>query len=709
MSRLLALIVLFHGSLCSAQDSPPRTLLSGQVELARLVDLCAERLDINIEYDATALRGTVTLRLGAGVTDDELWLLTNRVLASRGFASVRMPGEEMFSIVRAADAPGMARLEQGTDDRLNAGYQTIIVRIEHQPPRVTADALKLVLSKSGSAVTQIGETRMLLISDLAPRIDEAMRLLEQLDVPVDAPDVVRIPVEHIAASQIAPLVVATAAARDSLTLQPMTGTMMPVPDGSAVVLLAPPDEIDVWRALIAQFDAREAVETRSYSPRHFAVQEVSRLIQEAVQTAGPRGSGDQWKLVADELTGTLIVTATPTEHERIDSLLARLDLVPSEARRPMRAFSIGNRNVREIVDVVARLIDAGVLEDGELTPDGATSSESELDSSPPVSSGAGSSNRIARIASDSVLLTSDEGTNTLIATGDPRKLAQLEELIRRLDVRQPQVMVEVLVISLTESDALDLGVELQKLEISGSTLIRLSSLFGLGTGANLETLPTPGTGFTGAVLSPGDFSVVLRALQTISRGRTITLPKVLVNNNQQATLDSVLQQPFSTLVSIDQVTTTSLGGTLDAGTVVTITPQIAERDHLILEYSIALSSFVGESPDPLLPPPRQQNKLQSVVTIPDGYTVVVGGLELKSQSDGVSQVPLLGDLPLFGEAFKSRSKSSNRSRFYVFIRTNVLRHEGFEDLKYLSDRDAFDASAASIMRDFPTVVPRIIR
>jgi type II secretory pathway component GspD/PulD (secretin) len=147
----------------------------------------------------------------------------------------------------------------------------------------------------------------------------------------------------------------------------------------------------------------------------------------------------------------------------------------------------------------------------------------------------------------------------------------------------------------------------------------------------------------------------------------------------------------------------------DAGTIVTVTPQIAEADHLLLDYSVSLSSFVGDSTDPALPPPRQQNRLASRVSIPDGYTVVVGGLELESDGRGVSQVPLLGRIPLIGEAFKSRSISRNRSRFFVFIRANVLRHEGFEDLRYLSELDLYATSMDRTTRDWPEVVPRVIR
>ena len=143
----------------------------------------------------------------------------------------------------------------------------------------------------------------------------------------------------------------------------------------------------------------------------------------------------------------------------------------------------------------------------------------------------------------------------------------------------------------------------------------------------------------------------------------------------------------------------------DAGTTVTVRPQIAEGDHLILQYSVAISAFVGKSTDPSLPPPRQQNAIESVVTIPDGYTVVVGGLRVDTEAKGTSQIPLVGDVPVLGELFKSRSNASDKSRFFVFLRANILRHDGFEDLKYLSDVDSLNAG----IEDWPRNEPRVIR
>ena len=82
-----------------------------------------------------------------------------------------------------------------------------------------------------------------------------------------------------------------------------------------------------------------------------------------------------------------------------------------------------------------------------------------------------------------------------------------------------------------------------------------------------------------------------------------------MGNHETTRLDSVLQSPFETSNTSTNLATISFGGTLDAGTTVEVIPEITEGDQLRLDYSISLSTFVGEASDPTLPPPRQQNRL----------------------------------------------------------------------------------------------------
>ncbi len=733
---IVALLAVAASAAPSSCQPPPRLQLQGEVDLARLVDLCAQRLDLTVEYDASVLKGKVTLRLTESLTDAELWELTNRVLGLRGFTTVRLrgaDGREMLSVVRLADAAGLAEVSDiAAKTDTPSGFVAVVVRVEHQPVKETSEAIKAVLSRSGSTVATLGNSNLLLIADLRPRVEQALELLKALDTPGASSVVERVELKHLPATRLAAVLTSITAARDLVEARTTRGRVIAEPGDRAVVLIAPSDEAEAWRALIARFDQVPPVETRTYSPRYFGLDEVAALIEQVAKPTS--GGGDQWRLVRDQLTGSLILTATAIQHEEVQSLIDRLNALPAEARRPLRTFQVRNRPVGEVIAVLERLMSSGVLTEA---------AESGTDSAPPISSPLGDSQRTEaprlvpgspqrepQVPSEgesstpaqpsrpssragtgttdrpALTLTADETTSTIIAMGEPRLLDQVERLIREMDVRQPQVMVEILIVSLSESQTLDLGVELEKIEVSGDVRITLSSLFGLSSVTDGVRSVGNARGGSALVLSPGDFSVVVRALQTINDGRSLNVPKLLVNNNQQASLNSVLQQPFVSINAFDTIATTSFGGTQDAGTVVTVKPQIAEGDHMIMEYSVTLSSFVGESTDPSLPPPRQENRLESVATIPDGYVVALGGIEVSSQSKGVSQVPGLGGIPLVGELFRNRSRTENRSRFYIFIRPSVLRRLDFEDLRYLSEAPL---AAGGIDDGWPVVEPRVIR
>jgi len=730
-----------HAQTDGAPQPDQRLALAEETTLAALVELCAEQLDVRIEYEARALQSeTVTVRVPGGIGAQELWPLTNQLLESRGFTTVEKAGGTVLQVVKLNEAGRAARLQHDADaiearkQDTGAGYVSMITRVEHRPVRDVIDALEPALSQPGGTIRAIGESGLLVISDLRARLKQVMWLLEQIDAPGGDITIRRLDAQYVQATTLGASVTAAAKVRDTLQPKPLQGSLKASSDGASLILVCPEQEEDTWRTLIDQFDQRQAVTTHTYMPRHFAIDEVAGLIEQTAKLPGPRGSGEQWKVTTDSLTNSIHVTATPDEHSRIEQFMQRLADMPAEARRTMKTFAIRNRSVEEVLEVVTGLLEAGALaetppevlppEDGDTTDD----ERPQAQPMPPLPEGAERGRRVRRDGRGGerrtqrmsgrgtndetgrapIRIMADQQTNTLIAVGEPRLVRELGELVKQIDVRQPQVMVEAMVVNLTEAETFDLGVELQKLEMSGNTMIQLASLFGLSdVAANSSELPgVSGSGFTNVVLSPGDFSVVVRALQTINEGRRLARPNVLVNSNENAVLDSVREEPFTSTNASDTVATTSFGGSLSAGTQISVRPQIAHGDHLLLEYSVSLSNFVGESADPNLPPPRQENSLESVATIPDGYTIAVGGLQSENDAEAISQVPLLGEIPILGEAFKSRSRTRDRSRYYVFIRATVLRRSGFEDLKYISEREAHEADVPD---GWPEVEPRIIR
>ena len=505
--------------------------------------------------------------------------------------------------------------------------------------------------------------------------------------------------------------------------------------------------------LLRELDVAPPIETRGYSPPAPGIRapDLATTLRELLTAPGslsPASSGGGGasgggasggggvRVYADALTGSVFVTGTLRDHARVEALLASLRDAPPGALRELRSFVIKNRDAREMLATLESLVglsaphtgsaatgafgasersrDLGaasssisppssVIEGGPRASDRASPSQTPSDQagasagrapsgSPAVT---GPSRATGVDALGGVALSIDAPTNTILAAGSRSSLEELAMLIERLDKRQPQVLLEATLISLSESQAMSIGVELTTMFRDGSTSINLSSLFGLATGT--DALPT-GSGLTGLVVNPGDFQVLVRALEQVNRGRSTSAPKVLVNNNATATLRSVNRQPFTSINASDNVATTSFGGTQDAGTTLTVTPRIAEGDHLSLEYSIELSAFTGEPTTTagggVIPPPSQQSSVQGQVTIPDGYTIALGGLRDLSDSKGTTRVPILGSLPIIGQLFRVDSESGSESRFYVFLRATVLRDPGFADLRALSAPDLAHAGVS---------------
>src|SRR5690606_20622818 len=217
----------------------------------------------------------------------------------------------------------------------------------------------------------------------------------------------------------------------------------------------------------------------------------------------------------------------------IERLLARLEATEQGPERPMRTFEIRNRQVKEVLELLRSLLDAGVLDGPQIAATGGAprGSQAVQGATAPIPGAV----RAAVGAGDSreVLLTADEPTGRILAVGEGRLLDQLALLIATLDVRHPQVLIEAVVVSLSERETKSLGVELQRQFSSGDAAVRLASLFGLGSPDPTTGVlsPAAGAGFSGVVLDPGEFSAVVRALETVNQGRSLQMPKILVNNN----------------------------------------------------------------------------------------------------------------------------------------------------------------------------------
>jgi type II secretory pathway component GspD/PulD (secretin) len=324
---------------------------------------------------------------------------------------------------------------------------------------------------------------------------------------------------------------------------------------------------------------------------------------------------------------------------------------------------------------------------------------------------------------DEIFVVADRANNQLLVKAPARQQPEFAKLIDRLDQRRPQVYINVQIVAVTDSDDFRLAVETQLINAGGTGGV-INTNFGLGTFPGVGIGPNqPSTilarknvatnlgGITAAIIRSDHVPIIVNAIKTETDARILSSPQLLVDDNETASIASIEQQPTSTASQGQATTVSTFGGYEDAGTQLTVTPSISEGGYMRLAYEISLSNFVGTgfvTGETRLPPVRQERTVSSdSVTIPDGATIVVGGITVNATNSTVIKVPLLGDIPLLGHLFRDTNKATSDTRLYVFITPTILRDPTFRDLLLLSQGPQAEAGIAPDMPELSIVTIRM--
>lgn len=263
-------------------------------------------------------------------------------------------------------------------------------------------------------------------------------------------------------------------------------------------------------------------------------------------------------------------------------------------------------------------------------------------------------------------------TNMLIITDTARKIQEVRELLARLDVPARQVMIEARVVVATDGWSRDLGARL------GFTATKTSSLFGAphqGDAVGLgQSLPDASGSANLALsllnLANGNLlSLELRALEADNRGKVISNPRVVTSNQKPAVILNGTQIPYITPPA-------QLGGYAtvefkDAFLCLLVDPQILNNDSIILTVEVqkdAVRDIANIGDNPAI----DTKRIKTQVRVNNGETLVLGGIFDGSESSTVSKVPLLGDIPVFGNLFKTTSKENAKTELIIFITPRIL-------------------------------------
>lgn len=709
--------------------------------LKTLVAYVVERLGLNIVYDESQVNQLITLYTPTPVPETALLDLLESVLRSKGLA---LEDAGVSGLMRIVTAPEMASTaEIALDDGSpSSGALTRVFHLKHAQTERIMPAIMPLLSRPGGQAAALPDERLLIVTDFASNIRRLGQLIEKIDRPKAEVVLRSVPVRYGEAQNLVNLLVPTLRTADMITgdALPQSPGLFAIADQrtNTLVLAGTAEQMEGALELVRSLDAPDRMERRVYEPLVLSADRLDTLIK---QTLGPVTAKRDYRGAADTQNDLLVVTASADVHDQIDLMLeAMLEALPEVDMNPVRFYRLKHTIATDVLSTIRSLegTEGFSLVEVEQTeeagsPDtlvpiyGQTTNpvetqvqgRTEVELTSPASeegvvqpSSAPVDDLESMVQSyteggGQPLVAADKNTNSIIVIGSPAQQRVYAAIIEQLDQRRPQVLIETTIVTLDTSDDFTFGVEIGLSQAFGGDgrIISFSS-FGIADVDPLTggLLPTLAPGGTFALLAPDVADVVVRALANNNRSRLVSMPRILVNDNEEGMLDSLSLEPYAVTVVTDTSTTTTAGGPAEAGTTIAVTPHISEDDYLQLQYEVELSSFTSEA-RPNLPPPSQENKVSSMVTVPDGYTIVVGGLNRQESMEQIQKVPWLGDIPWAGNLFKRTDTDDRNQTLFVFIRPTILRHDDFRDLKYLSD---LDRDTAGVPGNYPESEPLLM-
>jgi type II secretion system protein D len=696
------------------------------VRLSSFVDYVSESLNVKILYGDEVRNQAVVFRPSeVDVPKSQLLDLLRAMLRMQDLALVEGDVDGWLRIVQAGDLQRHAskirhRPVEEQDVKSNRVITQVVTIASEDMQRVVKH-LRSFLSSSKASVIEVPDKNLVIVTDYESAINKALEIVKLIDSAPTPAAIATVPIKHQNATTVAKRVAQVLSDKAKIEgVKDVRVAIHPDPETSIILLVGPEESLAEVKGLIAQFDVptEEHRLKETYAPRYITANRLMHLFEGVV--ANPKPKGELTKLFLDEQANRLYVTAPADVHEGIRALLEAEDRPGIEPARPLRIYHPKNRLARDLIGTLAEVLpnvtaslasedqsDVAEVEQrlppGPNRPPGLTGPGETPPIPParkPIETTRPARQHVARVQGDDFVLSYDSHTNSIITVGPREFHVKLRALMEALDKRQPQVLIAMTLVAVTFNDSFSLAVELANEEKTGRVQSLAFSSFGLSsidltTG---ERAFNPGGGLNGVILGPHETPILIRTIAAHGDSRIITTPKIIVADNTTASISNVEEAPFTSINASDTVATTSFAGFESAGTTLTVTPHIAQGDHLRLDYSFNFSNFTGGG-SVGVPPPRSTNTFSGTVEIPDNHTIILGGMVTENEADSVTEVPVLGRIPVVGALFQSSDRARTKSRIYALIRATVLRDDQFADLKLITQGELERADLAS--HDYP--------
>lgn len=530
-----------------------------------------------------------------------------------------------------------------------------------------------------------------------------------------------IPLQHVSADDVVKLL---------RPLAPQQATFTANPANNSILISDRAGNVERLMQLIRRMDTASDAEVEVIPLRHASAAEVARTLTTLDGSAAAAAATGP-KLIADERTNSILLSGDRANRLRLRSLVAHLD-TPLDGGENTQVIYLSNARAEDLVPILDSV--AGTLT-GHAGGEGAKSAT----------------------------IQAHTETNALIITASPAVFRDLSAVVRQLDVRRAQVLVEAIIAEVTDELADELGVQWQSTNFDGERgYIGGTNFPGAGGAAGIigaMTNPLAAVGGSGGLnmgwvggrveIPDGNggtttlfqIGALVKALRGDGRANVLSNPSVVTLDNTEAQFRVVQEVPFLT----GQYTNTGTAGNQptnpfqtverkDVGLILTVTPHINEGTAVRLEINqevSAIASSVTGAVDLI----TNKREIKTSVLVPDGGLLVLGGLKEEETRESMQGVPGVSRIPVLGHLFKSRSAQRKKRNLMIFLRPIIMRDAATEaavssekynflraeqlrmrenkELRYRGDKqpllptlEEFTAPSADLFRNPPPIDPR---
>ncbi|WP_428630621.1 type II secretion system secretin GspD [Sphingopyxis sp.] len=522
------------------------------------------------------------------------------------------------------------------------------------------------------------------------------------------------------------------------TLRPLVspqGSLTANRNANSLIVADFADNIRRIRSLASSID-RDSSTSQIVTLKNAGAREIAAALQALVPSAG-EGAAAPVAIVPIDSSNAIALRGDQALVARFVQMANELDQRAGSGTE-LRVYWLAHANAETLLPTLQQLVGGGsdpaqkaALPSAATSGgDGAAAPASAPVATPVSTGGAGGSIATRGPA----IVTRYEGANAIIVAANPEVQRMLGELIRQLDSRREQVLVEAIVVEIGDDAAKRLGVQFllggknipfvatsysnaspniltlggayaanqlsqQTTTVNGTTVVTqtnssLGSSLQEAAAASLLTATGGFAGFAGDIGKNTIFGAIINAVKSDTTSNLLATPHIVTLDNQQAKFLVGQEVPITT--------GEALGDNFDnafrtvqreeVGIKLEVTPQVNAAGEVKLFLRQEVSSVAGpvssRNSDLIL----NKRSFETVLTVDDGEILAIGGLLNDDERKTIERIPLLSDIPLIGELFKSRSRTRSKTNLMVFIRPTILRNR--------EDNAALTARRYGYIRDF---------